>query len=748
MKIKIALGISVAAVCQVTVASAQESDRSRSGLEEIVVTAQKRAESLQDTPLAISAVTAETIEQRGLGGISNLTGIAPNLLVSGPSGGPNNAALFIRSIGTQDPILTADSPVALYVDGIIIARSAGSAFEIADLDRIEVLRGPQGTLYGRNTIGGAVNLITRKPDDTFGIRQKFGIGNYGAMQSRTTVDTGELGNSGLRASFSFLHKQRDGYVDDTNVPDKHDPGAYRTDAVRAAVSFDRKEGFRALYAFDFNRNVGYNPLFQLTTVRPDLIAFFAGSPAAGGGTLTFSPKRLDKVALNDNGPTTDKIWSHTLTLEADLGENATLKSLTGYRKWTQRVQGGELDGQDDLLGTIAGQGATLFPLTLFGANALRHQHQWSQELNLIGKVGQSLDYVLGAYYFEEKADENNPQRFIIVTPNGAIPLLSLLDYRHKSTTKALFAQATWHVTDRFSLTGGMRYTWDERKLDQSSPQPRDLTAKFKKFNWSATADYKFNDDVMVYARIATGYKAGGFSARSFDSGFKPESLTSYELGVKSELFDKRLRFNASAYISDRKDMQVITFLAGSGGAVALTTNAGKAVYKGIELEVNAVPVDGLTAYATFGYVDRKYKEYLILDQATQKDIDISDVAKFSYSASTTFNAGLQYDFPPLSFGKLSARVDYNYLSRRYFDTNPRTSTSLNLLSAPARGLFDARVTLSEIKLGSGTISASLWGRNITNKKYRVSGTDFGSLGFAGNVYGEPATWGVDVSLKL
>lgn len=524
--------------------------------------------------------------------------------------------------------------------------------------------------------------------------------------------------------------------------------ANRTNAVRVALQYDRQGAFRANYAYDYNHNKGYPAAFQLTAARPDLVAFFAGSPAAGGGVFTVSPDRLDTIALDHNGAITDEIHAHTLTLAYDLSDSLTLKSITGYRKWRQEVTDSDFDGNADLLGPIVGLGPTPGPVELFGSSGLRHQHQWSQEFNLIGKAAGVVDYVLGAYYFDEKADEYNPQRFSVILPIGALPLMSLLNYNHESSTAALFAQGTWRATDRLSLTGGVRYTWDTKRLVQTAPLVRDLEKSFDKFNWAATVDYKFTDDVMAYARIATGYKAGGFNARSFDQGFGPEDLTSYELGVKSELLDRRLRLNATAYYADHKDVQVTSFEAGAAGATAVTVNAGKAVYQGVELEVSAAPTQGLTTYASLGYVDREYKEFLFFDATAGRTIDISGIAKFPYSASTTVNAGIQYEFPRLSFGILSTRMDYSYMSKRYFNSNPLSAPFNEQMAAAPRGLLDVRVTLSELQLAGGDASVSLWGRNITNAEYRAVGIDFGQLGFAGNVYGEPATYGVDLNVKF
>lgn len=199
------------AVCGATQVSAQEKlEPQTGGLGEIVVTAQKREENLQQTPLAISAITSDTIEKRGITDVSGLTSIAPNLVVGVTGAATANAAIFIRGIGESDTVLTADSPVGIYVDGVVLGRTSGAIFDLVDLERIEVLRGPQGTLYGRNTTGGAVNLISKKPGDAFAVEQTLSYGSFDYLQSKTTIDTGEWGNSGIRVRGTYLHKQRDG----------------------------------------------------------------------------------------------------------------------------------------------------------------------------------------------------------------------------------------------------------------------------------------------------------------------------------------------------------------------------------------------------------------------------------------------------------------------------------------------------------------------------------------------------------
>lgn len=745
---------SVMASAQVTATDGAEG----AYLEDIVVTAQKRAESLQDTPIAVSAITAATIEARGITDVSSLTAIAPNLTTTAISGGSSNVATIIRGIGASDPILTSDSPVSLYIDGIVLGRSAGAIFDLVDLERIEVLRGPQGTLYGRNTIGGAVNFITAKPADTFGVRQKFSYGSFDQWQTRTTLDTGEIGDTGLRAKFTYLHRQQDGYVDNVLARDSRDPGAYNLDALRAMVRWDQGGSFRADYAFDFNRRESVAPFAQMIVARPDVLAYLNNSPALGGNAPMLSDRRISTVRSDDQ-LIIDRVVGHTLTLEWDLGADVTLRSLTGYRQMRQQTLGEDHDGQSGILGLTAHPGVLgggpfiptgVQTINLFSATADRRQHQWSQEFNLLGNVGSRLEYVAGLFYFKEKSREASPQfPMIVISPQFAVPVVSILDYEHRSQSIAAFAQSTFHLTDQLSITGGIRYTEDKKWLDQTLPTTRSLVTDFNKFNWAASINYDINDDAMLYGRVATGYKAGGFNARSVsDAAYNPEDLTSYEIGLKSELFDRRVRLNLTAFYVTHKDLQVQQFQAGAGGATNIVVNAGEAEYKGIEVEAQVAVTDGLILSGNFGYLDQQYNHFLIRDPVTDQVIDVSDDAKFVLSSKYTYNISAQYDFPSFDFGQFSARIEYNYRGPVYFYPTLVGTPMRDVISGESRGLLDARLTLSELALGSGQMSVALWGRNLTKEEYRAHGIDWGALGFATNIYGEPRSFGVDVNFTF
>ncbi len=749
-------------------AYAQASGEPANGLEDIIVTAQKRSENLQETPLAVSALTADTIERRGITDVSSLTAAAPNLTITTTGASTANIALFIRGIGESETILTVDAPVGLYVDGIVLGRSSGAVFDLVDLERIEVLRGPQGTLYGRNTTGGAVNLISKRPSDNFGADFFASYGNLDAMVLKGSIDTGEWGNSGLRARLTYLHKQRSGYVDNVLAKDSQDPGAYNVDAFRVALRYDKGGPVRLNYAYDFNdRRSVANPM-QMAVARPDILAYASASSALGGAPLQISRDRLKSLRLDADGPIKDRVTGHGLTAEFDLADNLMLRSLTGYRRWVNRVVNDQ-DGNGGLVGFVVDpilfvDGSFLplgvQPISLFNLTFERGQRQWTQELNLIGKIGDNVDFVLGGFYFREVAHESNPTFLTYIlpspTPIEAAPgvfvdsygvnLASNFDYRFKSKSKALFGQVTARLSDRLSATGGLRYTRDDRFLRQSEPYTRKLNRNFEKLNWAATLDYRWNDDIMTYARVATGYKAGGFNARSQNDGFAPEDLTSYEIGVKSELFDRRLRFNLTAFHADHRDVQVGQFLAGSGGSVGITVNAGKAEYNGIEAEWTALIGERLTITGNIGYVDRKYKSFIIRDPATDSLVDIAKTARFIYSAGTTANVGAEYRFGDIGIGSLSARLDYSYRGRTYFHSTTILNPFNDVLADGKVGLLDGRVTLADIQMAGGKAQISGWARNITNKDYLLGAVDFGSLGFGTVGYAQPRTYGIDLRM--
>ena len=738
-------------------------------IDDIVVTAQRKSENLQSTPLAITALSAETIKDRGIASAADLTALAPSVSVTTSPASATNMQLFIRGIGDVDPILTSDSPIGVYVDGIVLGRAAGSAFDLLDLERIEVLRGPQGTLYGRNTIGGAVNLISAKPKQDFGVEQVFGAGNFGFLQSKTSLDTGAIGDTGLSARLSYLHKERDGYVDDPLVSGSRDPGAYELNAGRLAVRYINGP-LTADYAFDYSDRSGYASAFQLTSIRPDVLAYISASPGLGGIAPIVSENRVGTIPLNQ-GVLKDRVKGHTLNLDIQKGGLA-LRSLTGYRQWDSSNAYDNLGGHFGLVGFTVSPAILappnpfipvgVTPLDLFSTKNTRHQEQFSQEFNILGNLGDKLDYVLGAYYFREDSSESNPQSFLLILPSPVpIPLTptttvnsfgvqlnSLYEYDHRSQSKAVFGQATSHLTDTLSFTGGIRYTEDEKRLTQRAPFTRTLNASFERVNYSANLDWQVTPTTLVYGRVATGYKAGGFNARSTNSGYEPEELTSYETGIKTDLFDRRLRFNGSAFYATHKDVQVQQLQAGTGGASSITVNAGEAAYWGLEAEITARPVSNVTLGLNVGYTNREYKKFLILDPISNTVIDVKDTARFVVGADTTVSAFADIDIARLSYGNVVFRIDYDYRGEIFFNPTTVGTPYNDQMAGDPRSLVNLRLSLKDMYINGASGELALWGKNVLNEEYRAYGIDFGSLGFAGNTFAEPATYGAEFRVKF
>ncbi len=810
------------------------------GIEEITVTARKRSENLQDTPISVSAFTADTIESMGIENTQEITAIAPNTYMTQTPGSSANLALAIRGVGGAEPLLTREQGVAVYMDGAYIARVTGAVLDLVDIERVEVLRGPQGTLYGRNATGGAVNYISRKPGEEFGFHQNIGVGSWGRFQSITRVDTGELFD-GFGATFAYLHRQRDGYVDNRLANDKNDPGAANTDAFRIALGWDVTENFRADYAFDYSDLKGRDPAFQLIAVDSANfgIGDALGFPQNFVDSLDVSKHRFDKLSMDFDGGSNHLIRGHNLTLSYDFG-SVQLKSITTYRDWENDEFGTELDGNQvtipptmpiynaailpfDPIGAPFGffcgdSGTSPFPFDnclvpgvtnaqVFAATNKRDQDQWTQEIDLNGSIGDSFDYVGGFYFFTEDYDEKNIQQFLIPVGFAAVQLATPFIYKGDADSWALFANGTYtlpFLEQRLSVTGGVRYSKDHKSFVKKNlscannlppcntftpnatlPPITKNKASWDNVDWEVDLNFAATESITTYARVATGYKAGGFNLRTAQATidpFKEESLIQYELGVKTQWWDNRVQLNLAAFYSDYDDIQTDVFAAGPGGATSLTVNAGKAEIPGVELEFLAEPFEGVRLNLNYGWIDPKFKDYVVVDNngttatcvlpgppapclpdPTVDDfkVDMGSRAEWGYRPDQTLAAGAEYSTKPLgSLGWVaSARLDVRWTDTLLWspldDERPTDILNPGVSFTPYRdalrqkpyAVLDARFTLSGISIGDrAKLRASVFGKNITDEKYLMSGIDFGGLGFAGGIFGEPASWGLDFTL--
>jgi iron complex outermembrane receptor protein len=739
------------------VRSSAQASAPGSALEEIVVTARRREEAAQTTPISVAAVSGEALERSNIQNPADLSRVVAGLVATPSASNVGGATAFIRGIGSTESSLAVDPSIGMYRDGIYLGYSTVSGnTDLTTVERVEVLRGPQGTLFGRNTTGGAINVVTRAPAPQFGLSQMLRYGRYNELQSTSTVDTGEFGNSGVSAVATFSHRQRDGYVDDPTRPNSRDPGAFRTDSLFLKVR-GAWGALTADYVFDRQDYLGSDAAFQITAVSPFVASYFANSPGFGGSRLTVSTQRLATLDYLDQTQQRARNWGHALTAQVKVSDALTLKSISAWR----RYEGNALPfstGDAGLRGLTTNSFTTPVPVSLFFTQPkTQTSTHYTEEVQALGDLG-PVYYTLGAFYLHQTGYEFNTSNLDLpISQNLAFPVSSTSEYRVLNKSKAVYGQVSYtpDFLQQLELTGGVRYTEDQKAVTQiQTPLPPRLGAEtFKNTTYAVSVKYQWTPEVMTFARMGTGVRAGGFNIRAGagqDFVFKPERARSYEAGLKSEFFDRRVRLNAGAFVTRYRDLQITTLSGLSNGNLAGQTFNADATYKGGEVELAVVPTSGLTLSANLGYVDPKYRRIFFLDPATGVPRNYASQAKFPYVPKWNANAAIDYEFAKTSIGSLVAHVDYSFVSKRYFHASnlPDQAPFNETIAAPATGLFNGRLSLVDIRVADTNVEISAWVNNIANKHYRVAGIDFGTLGFAGNVYGVPRTIGIDLKLKM
>ena len=833
-------GIAMIGISEPAFAQSAAADESSDGnLEEIVVTAQKREENLQQAPLAISAVGSAQLELRGLSEIKDLGAIAPNVAVVGGTTNATAAVVSIRGIATAaDETQGFDSPIGIYLDGVYLARSSALSFEVADIERVEVLRGPQGTLFGRNTTGGAINFITKKPSADAGIKFDLSGGNYGMYSGKVIANTGDM--DGVRMSFGYYHHHRNGVVDNLLEPSGRDPGADTTNSGRFAFNYGAGTNFEITNTLDYTRIRATPHVMQLAAVgdgvfRPNVTfegnTFSRVQPAnvlgylnsatslTPGCTKTVTREFQPTLCDPTGGPSVDTIWGDTLKIEVKL-EGVTLRSTSAYREWKNRIQPTDLDGLGPLRSSLFTNATTLngFPLAvlslfqppgtaaflasqavptttqpLFSADNTRDQHQFSQELEILSNGDGDLQWVLGGFYFKERGSETNIQSigFVLDTNQAVfnstnfgglaptlqatnparfrmVPSPATLAYTAAGESIAVYGQATYRpsgLDNRLGITLGLRYTWDKKDANRTqnaatpfSAAEQALNIRSAKFNaptGNLTIDYRASDDVNLYARVAKGYRSGGFNYRQTTSvannvgllPFNDETIWSYEIGAKMQ-FLNRFRLNMAAFHNVYTDqlVSVPIPIVGGGSFGTQVINAGKTIYNGFEVEALAKVTDNFTLDANFGYLDAKIKNFPGADiTGTTRNI-AGLINGTGYAPKYTLNVAGTLTYP-IGESKLTARLGYNYVSEFEQFANTLTAAFSKEGRGDARGLLDGQLKLEGFGLGN-KMSLTIWGKNLTNKHYAVRSVDFGQLGFLTVIYGDPRTFGATLHAEF
>lgn len=708
---------------------AEEPAPESAGLQEVVVTAQKREQNLQNVPIAISALAPDFIETRQITSITSLSALAPNLKIDPVGANQTTSTIAIRGNVQGNPQLFFEPSVGLYLDGVYIGKAQGTIFDVADIERIEVLRGPQGTLYGRNTVGGAVNLIARKPSGEWGGRFQASYGDFDYWRARGSIDLPRFGI--FTAKLSGQIAERDGFYDVSGNSSTDEAQTLDSTSAMLQLRAEPTDVLTLDYVFDFSvvdQQAGY------------------GAPISGVGPLApfvLPRKRPEKVSFNSPNLEYAKNRGHALTAALGLGEAHTLKSITAYRNQTYR-DALDLDGSPGSLG-LASRDSDYW--------------QFSQELQLTGRVAR-LNYVAGLYYFEDDGYVLNPQSFF----NG----LSRVDSRFGFTTEAYaaYAQVDYELTDALTLTAGLRYTDEKKTFERffarlapvqvvavNLPEGTIPAGNFSKLSPSATLAYEASPDVNLYARYAQGYRSGGFNGSSTTATdvltkFQPQTLDSYEIGLKSRLFDNRMSLNVAAFWDESKDLQLSVFRAVTSAA-SMVVNAGAARVRGLEIEASARPHESLSLQAAIGYLDAEYERY---DDA---GVDVADNRSFPYAPKYSFSASVQWTAVERNSGKLDLIADFSRLTPYYQSSaalRPATptQTDANNSRSPGRTILDARAVLSGFALGGLEGELSLWGRNLLDEDDPQFFIDFGAnfQRLAVGYFPDPRTYGVTLSVKF
>lgn len=750
-------------------------------LEEVVVTAQKREQNLQQVPISISAISRAQLEYRGIESGVDLTGLAPNLMVSKAPGSSLISQVSIRGSATGQPGIYVDPAVGMYVDGVYIAKSQGSLFELLDLERVEVLRGPQGTLFGRNTLAGAINFVTRKPSGEWSGSASLEIGNYQRHVERVSVDLPRMGI--LSLNLAARNEQSDGWLRNTTGKDQGDAGRK---AWRLAATFDITPEFQIDYSYDHSEvDEAQSPttLYSLSGTSGPLTALGSqlvglGSSlnnpnftAAGNFLLAAAPQmaphvrrsRPSSISTNpwaENGQWLD-IDGHAVTASYATNPNNTLKYIGSYRSM-------DLKNRYDLDGT---------PVDLINTGLNTDMRSYSHELQWVGNLN-SLNYVLGYYYYKEDGSTTGGQH-IAMSPPPANDKLVVYDVGDRA--EAVYGQLDWSVTEDLTLTAGLRYT-RERRTNASAQIATDgyrgpavsyilpwtrADASFSASTPTVSVNYQVLPDINLYARMAKGFKSGGFSAEmptveGVTTPYGPEKSTTYELGVKSVFLDQRAQLNIALYHNEITDMQISQLPPGS--TTSQFFNAGEATQQGVEVEGVFLPAPGWQLRLNYGYVDAEFDEYMdhprnaataALAGASVNDlIDTADNRVMPYAPRHTFDLSVDGELAQTRWGILRLLASYTYRSSFYvapanksLHTAEAGSGSLaSLNEVPSLGLVDMKLLLSDIPVTqSGTAEVAIWVKNLTDEDKLANLIDFGF--FQNATWTDPRTYGLSLAYK-
>ena len=718
-----------------------------SALEEIVVTARKREENLQDVGLSVSALSKTDIARTFARDTKDLAFMSPNLIIDDTSQGPGgNAAIYIRGIGVADVEKNFEPAVGVTIDGLFIGANSGAILRSIDLASVEVLRGPQGTLFGRNTIGGTINVNRTKPTGEQGGEIRAGYGDYDTYYLDGVVNFGVTDNLAVKLS-AAKNEQQEGYFTNTNTGDDNGQVDYQSYGIN--LLFDPTENLELEYTYQ-NEQTDQDTPPLLNVAQPDtlfcdsfgLCAQSVSTPSSGDrfnvNTLYFLPTTAssspDSIVTSlvadlipiDPGATFDA-ETHIFEARWDINENLQLNYIYG-----------SFETEETIVSNWAAE-----PLMLFGTDRPAEYEQQSHELRFTYDAGGALKFVVGVYSWQSEYDIRL-RSWITFSELGPDTVVDIPQNTHQETDSvALFFEGDYALNDTWSLTLGGRYTEDKKESQQTgnlSTAPNHPSEEWDEFTPKVGVRYQMNDDAMLYATYSKGYRSGGFNGRVDSQKFArepydPETVDNYELGFKSEWADQRVRFNGAIFYMDYQDKQEEIGLTSDGatGQSITVFNAATATMQGVELELQAILTEGLSVRANIGYLDSEYDEFSFVGPDGPEDNSGFD---FRRAPELTGSLDATYEWE-VGGGQAWVRGAYHFLGEHFVEQSNRAE-----LENDDQHLLDLSVNYAI----SG-VQVSLFGRNLTDEDGYAHGLNVSGL-WAYAIPRAPRTWGVEVTYNF
>lgn len=773
------------------------------GIEDIVVTARRSNESLQTTPVAVTAVTSIALERAQINDVSQLQNIAPGLVVFPATAQPGSAQFSLRGQSQDEGLIAVDQSVGAYVDGVYVARSSGGLLNLVDVERVEVLRGPQGTLFGRNTTGGAINIVNKVPTGDLEGMVRLRYGNYDAKEAVGVINVPLLGDQlALRAVYQ--HSDHDGYG--RSVLFNERLAWDNTDFVRASLLIAPTDSpIRVLLQGDYTDRrtggaaVGLKSITR-TGAQTGLVALCSGPTAvadcpvkrpAGDDLANYAIDIVGRDNFYDFYLSVPGIYGNaktaglSATIDVDLGSDIAFKSITAWRK----IDTASLSDNDGTPYVFSGG------LLRTDGNQIK-QRQISQEIQFSGKsLNDRLKWIVGAFYFKETGLDTGQNYALFPLSQG----LSYVDGSVRNESIAGYGQFTFNITDAVRFTGGLRYSVDKRHLVRrnrsetpghsgnftcsiaaGSRDPAGFTlpngtvcqatndVTYGYMSYTAGLDWELNDQVFLYAKTSRAFRSGGFNTRAVTGGsavgFAPEKLTDYEIGGKLNLFDRRVRLNLAAFYSDYKNVQrlIPVVVPGTNTLTSGVQNAAAAKIYGFEGELTVRATDRLTLSASTTLLAPKFTSFGVAVTTNSGGVAVADARSTPYSLAPKVSYLLSADYElPVSFGSVNFHGDYAYrgeLQQRpplsypgvagpdgypasFAYNNPDTALS------PGYGIFNAQIAF---KLEKQNLEIALYGRNLFGKKYiaQLLALQDTALGFTNYLPGDPRTYGISATINF